>query len=125
MPLDYSYEKLRVAVDALLGQEPIQSRLEIATIGVLSELWPAQDGDIPADVLANWKAIEAALTDSQPVADEGLIKAAINRMDDETAERIARSVFVVFRGVSRAYAADLMKRALNELVSRNCFEDMI
>ena len=100
MDLDYVYQKLWVAVDALAsGTGTIQERIYNANLSALSRL----DGpeDFPPEMHATYKSIEAALTDGTK-AGSNKMEAIAMALSDDDAKQVAGKIFNLFCQVSDA-----------------------
>jgi len=96
--LDYTYEKLWLAVKALAaGTGPIRQRIEYAVIPHFTVL---EKADFDIEFHADFKAVEAAL-DLDVSRDDGSIKATLQAMDEDAAGRIAEHIFRLFCKVAQ------------------------
>lgn len=85
--MSYRQEKLMLAVQSLIGANPIKDRLFSAFVDNLVRL--TQD-DFPEDDLRRrFETLRQALNEKPALADEGTAQATINQMSNQEAEYYA------------------------------------
>ena len=103
MSLDYTWEKLHVAViDLAAGTGSIQDRLYYAYSGALILLY--EQDDFPEEMREQFEAIQTELTSVKPSGNEGSIKASTDAMTDSKATEIAKKIVSLYDSITRIVA---------------------
>ena len=98
--VNYTYEKLMVAVSTLTGPGDIRARLVDTFISGLHVLGP---NDFPEELRDDWAGIKRALTWLPAEGNEGTAQRTIEAMSDDEARKVASSVFSLFLQVAERY----------------------
>lgn len=92
--MSYRYEKLWLAVLALVGTGSIKERLRNALIGNLLALEP---DDFPEQHLKQkFNEIFRGLTSVPATANEGSVEATISKITDDEAKEYAQQIFYLY-----------------------------
>lgn len=99
MSLDYTWEKLYVAVTTLAaGTDRLQDRLRDAYTAALIRLKP---DDFPEDQRQEFRQLQARMNREPAHRSEGTITTTTRLMSDEDARRIAEQIVSLFDQTSR------------------------
>ncbi len=98
--VNYTYEKLMVAVSTLTGPGDIRARLLDAFISALHVLG---SNDFPEELRDDWLEIMQALTWLPAERDEGTAQRTVEAMSDDEAREVASQVFSLFLQVAERY----------------------
>jgi hypothetical protein len=96
--MSYAWEKFFKAVNYLVAPGSIQERLFNA---YCYELSLVKDPELPEEIRDDFRKLRRTLTKG-PVEDEakGLVYSAVNRMSDNEADDIARSIVSMFNVIA-------------------------
>lgn len=99
MSNEYTWEQLYGTVSSLVTTEAtIKDRLCNACVSRLIRLQPE---DFPEELRSEFKEIIYEITKVKPVNDEGNIKASVQAMSTEKAQKIAERIFSLYDNIAR------------------------